>query len=154
MGKKRKKRCLAFLMALAMMTGLFMGDAAGLLVKAEDTPASVQIGSTTLETGWYVKAVDSPSIPGPAARYRGVDKVGEEPESGGYIYFDKDTATMTVYNDMEIATSGPNPVTVTDGNLTISGAEILLLQEPIVRHLTYLEPVLPLSQRILPEISR
>lgn len=122
MGKKRKKRCLAFLMALAMMTGLFMGDAAGLLVKAEDTPASVQIGSTTLETGWYVKAVDSPSIPGPAARYRGVDKVGEEPESGGYIYFDKDTATMTVYNDMEIATSGPNPVTVTDGNLTISGA--------------------------------
>ena len=29
---------------------------------------------------------------------------------------------MTVYNDMEIATSGPNPVTVTDGNLTISGA--------------------------------
>lgn len=40
----------------------------------------------------------------------------------GYIYFDKDTATMTVYNDMEIATSGPNPVTVTDGNLTISGA--------------------------------
>ena len=122
MGKKRKKRCLAFLMALTMMTGLFMGDAAGLLVKAEDTPASVQIGSTTLETGWYVKAVDSPSIPGPAARYRGVDKVGEEPESGGYIYFDKDTATMTVYNDMEIATSGPNPVTVTDGNLTISGA--------------------------------
>lgn len=122
MGKNRKKRCLAFLMALAMMTGLFMGDAAGLLVKAEDTPASVQIGSTTLETGWYVKAVDSPSIPGPAARYRGVDKVEEEPESGGYIYFDKDTATMTVYNDMEIATSGPNPVTVTDGNLTISGA--------------------------------
>ena len=53
MGKKRKKRCLAFLMALAMMTGLFMGDAAGLLVKAEDTPASVQIGITTLETGWY-----------------------------------------------------------------------------------------------------
>ena len=51
MGKKRKKRCLAFLMALAMMTGLFMGDAAGLLVKAEDTPASVQIGITTLETG-------------------------------------------------------------------------------------------------------
>lgn len=122
MGRNRKKRCLAFLMALTMMTGLFMGDAAGLLVKAEDTPASVQIGSTTLETGWYVKAVDSPSIPGPAARYRGVDKVGEEPESGGYIYFDKDTATMTVYNDMEIATSGPNPVTVTDGNLTISGA--------------------------------
>lgn len=119
MGKKRKKRCLAFLMALAMMTGLFMGDAAGLLVKAEDTPASVQIGITTLETGWYVKAV---STPGPAARYRGVDKVGEEPESGGYIYFDKDTATMTVYNDMEIATSGPNPVTVTGGNLTISGA--------------------------------
>lgn len=62
------------------------------------------------------------STPGPAARYRGVDKVGEEPESGGYIYFDKDTATMTVYNDMEIATSGPNPVTVTGGNLTISGA--------------------------------
>lgn len=122
MGRNRKKRCLAFLMALTMMTGLFMGDAAGLLVKAEDTPASVQIGSTTLETGWYVKAVDSPSIPGPAARYRGVDKVEEEPESGGYIYFDKDTATMTVYNDMEIATSGPNPVTVTDGNLTISGA--------------------------------
>lgn len=122
MGRNRKKRCLAFLMALTMMTGLFMGDAAGLLVKAEDTPASVQIGSTTLETGWYVKAVDSPSIPGPAARYRGVDKVGEEPESGGYIYFDKDTATMTVYNDMEIATSGPNPVTVTGGNLTISGA--------------------------------
>lgn len=122
MGRNRKRRCLAFLMALTMMTGLFMGDAAGLLVKAEDTPASVQIGSTTLETGWYVKAVDSPSIPGPAARYRGVDKVGEEPESGGYIYFDKDTATMTVYNDMEIATSGPNPVTVTDGNLTISGA--------------------------------
>lgn len=119
MGKKRKERCLAFLMALAMMTGLFMGDAAGLLVKAEDTPASVQIGTTTLETGWYVKAV---STPGPAARYRGVDKVGEEPESGGYIYFDKDTATMTVYNDMEIATSGPNPVTVTGGNLTISGA--------------------------------
>lgn len=122
MGRNRKKRCLAFLMALTMMTGLFMGDAAGLLVKAEDTPASVQIGSTTLETGWYVKAVDSPSIPGPAARYRGVDKVEEEPESGGYIYFDKDTATMTVYNDMEIATSGPNPVTVTGGNLTISGA--------------------------------
>lgn len=122
MGRNRKKRCLAFLMALTMMTGLFMGDAAGLLVKAEDTPASVQIGSTTLETGWYVKAVDSPSIPGPAARYRGVDKVGEEPESGGYIYFDKDTATMTVYNDMEIATSGPQPVTVTDGKLTISGA--------------------------------
>lgn len=119
MGKKRKKRCLAFLMALAMMTGLFMGDAAGLLVKAEDTPASVQIGSTALETGWYVKAA---STPGPAAMYRGVDKVGEEPESGGYIYFDKDTATMTVYNDMEIATSGPNPVTVTGGNLTISGA--------------------------------
>lgn len=119
MGRNRKKRCLAFLMALAMMTGLFMGDAAGLLVKAEDTPASVQIGTTTLETGWYVKAV---STPGPAARYRGVDKVGEEPESGGYIYFDKDTATMTVYNDMEIATSGPNPVTVTGGNLTISGA--------------------------------
>ena len=109
-------------MALAMMTGLFMGDAAGLLVKAEDTPASVQIGSTTLETGWYVKAVDPPSTPGPSATIRGVDKVGEEPESGGYIYFDKDTATMTVYNDMEIATSGPNPVTVTDGNLTISGA--------------------------------
>lgn len=122
MGKKRKKRCLAFLMALAMMTGLFMGDAAGLLVKAEDTPASVKIGITTLETGWYVKAVDPPSTPGPAATIRGVDKVGEEPESGGYIYFDKDTATMTVYNDMEIATSGPNPVTVTDGNLTISGA--------------------------------
>ena len=119
MGKNRKKRCLAFLMALTMMTGLFMGDTAGLLVKAEDTPASVQIGTTTLETGWYVKAV---STPGPAARYRGVDKVGEEPESGGYIYFDKDTATMTVYNDMEIATSGPNPVTVTGGNLTISGA--------------------------------
>jgi len=109
-------------MALTMMTGLFMGDAAGLLVKAEDTPASVQIGSTTLETGWYVKAVDSPSIPGPAARYRGVDKVEEEPESGGYIYFDKDTATMTIYNDMEIATAGPVPVTVTGGNLTISGA--------------------------------
>lgn len=109
-------------MALAMMTGLFMGDAAGLLVKAEDTPASVQIGITTLETGWYVKAVDPPSTPGPSATIRGVDKVGEEPESGGYIYFDKDTATMTVYNDMEIATSGPNPVTVTDGNLTISGA--------------------------------
>lgn len=119
MGRNRKKRCLAFLMALAMVTGLFMGDTAGLLVKAEDTPASVQIGTTTLETGWYVKAV---STPGPAARYRGVDKVGEEPESGGYIYFDKDTATMTVYNDMEIATSGPNPVTVTGGNLTISGA--------------------------------
>lgn len=117
-----KKRCLAFLMALAMMTGLFMGDAAGLLVKAEDTPASVQIGITTLETGWYVKAVDPPSTPGPSATIRGVDKVGEEPESGGYIYFDKDTATMTVYNDMEIATSGPNPVTVTGGNLTISGA--------------------------------
>ena len=99
-----------------------MGDAAGLLVKAEDTPASVQIGSTTLEPGWYVKAVDPPSTPGPSATIRGVDKVGEEPESGGYIYFDKDTATMTVYNDMEIATSGPNPVTVTDGNLTISGA--------------------------------
>ncbi|MFR6391822.1 MAG: hypothetical protein ACLUN0_02095 [Roseburia sp.] len=108
MGRNRKKRCLAFLMALTMMTGLFMGDAAGLLVKAEDTPASVQIGSTTLETGWYVKAVDSPSIPGPAARYRGVDKVEEEPESGGYIYFDKDTATMTIYNDMEIATAGPS----------------------------------------------
>lgn len=122
MGRNRKKRCLAFLMALAMMTGLFMGDAAGLLVKAEDTPASVQIGSTTLETGWYVKAVDPPSTPGPSATIRGVDKVGEEPESGGYIYFDKDTATMTVYNDMEIATSGTNPVTVTDGNLTISGA--------------------------------
>ena len=122
MGRNRKKRCLAFLMALAMMTGLFIGDAAGLLVKAEDTPASVQIGSTTLETGWYVKAVDPPSTPGPSATIRGVDKVGEEPESGGYIYFDKDTATMTVYNDMEIATSGPNPVTVTDGNLTISGA--------------------------------
>lgn len=121
MGRNRKKRCLAFLMALTMMTGLFMGDAAGLLVKAEDTPASVQIGSTTLETGWYVKAVDPPSTPGPSATIRGVDKVGEEPESGGYIYFDKDTATMTVYNDMEIATSGPNPVTVTDGNLTISG---------------------------------
>ena len=119
MRKNRKKRCLAFLMALAMVTGLFMGDTAGLLVKAEDTPASVQIGTTTLETGWYVKAV---STPGPAARYRGVDKVGEEPESGGYIYFDKDTATMTVYNDMEIATSGPNPVTVIGGNLTISGA--------------------------------
>ena len=119
MRKNRKKRCLAFLMALAMVTGLFMGDTAELLVKAEDTPASVQIGNTTLETGWYVKAV---STPGPAARYRGVDKVGEEPESGGYIYFDKDTATMTVYNDMEIATSGPNPVTVTGGNLTISGA--------------------------------
>ena len=99
-----------------------MGDAAGLLVKAEDTPASVQIGITTLETGWYVKAVDPPSTPGPSATIRGVDKVGEEPESGGYIYFDKDTATMTVYNDMEIATSGPNPVTVTGGNLTISGA--------------------------------
>ena len=122
MGKKRKERCLAFLMALAMMTGLFMGDAAGLLVKAEDTPASVKIGITTLETGWYVKAVDPPSTPGPAATIRGVDKVGEEPESGGYIYFDKDTATMTVYNDMEIAASGPQPVTVTDGNLTISGA--------------------------------
>ena len=119
MRKNRKKRCLAFLMALAMVTGLFMGDTAELLVKAEDTPASVQIGTTTLETGWYVKAV---STPGPAARYRGVDKVGEEPEIGGYIYFDKDTATMTVYNDMEIATSGPNPVTVTGGNLTISGA--------------------------------
>ena len=119
MGKNRKKRCLAFLMALTMMTGLFMGDTAGLLVKAEDTPASVQIGTTTLETGWYVKAV---STPGPAARYRGVDKVEEEPESGGYIYFDKDSATMTVYNDMEIATAGPVPVTVTGGNLTISGA--------------------------------
>ena len=47
MGRNRKKRCLAFLMALTMTTGLFMGDAAGLLVKAEDTPASVQIGSTT-----------------------------------------------------------------------------------------------------------
>lgn len=69
-----------------------------------------------------MKAVDPPSTPGPAAMYRGVDKVGEEPESGGYIYFDKDTATVTVYNDMEIATSGPQPVTVTDGNLTISGA--------------------------------
>lgn len=125
MGRNRKKRCLAFLMALTMMTGLFMGDAAGLLVKAEDTPASVQIGSTALETGWYVKAA---STPGPAARYRGVDKVEEEPESGGYIYFDKDTATMTVYNDMEIATSGPNPVTVTDGNLTISGAGNLTVE--------------------------
>ena len=52
MGKKRKERCLAFLMTLAMMTGLFMGDAAGLLVKAEDMPASVKIGITTLETGW------------------------------------------------------------------------------------------------------
>lgn len=122
MGRNRKERCLAFLMTLAMMTGLFMGDAAGLLVKAEDTPASVKIGITTLETGWYVKAVDPPSTPGPSATIRGVDKVGEEPESGGYIYFDKDTATMTVYNDMEIATSGPNPVTVTGGNLTISGA--------------------------------
>lgn len=128
MGRNRKKRCLAFLMALAMMTGLFMGDAAGLLVKAEDTPASVQIGSTTLETGWYVKAVDPPSTPGPSATIRGVDKVGEEPESGGYIYFDKDTATMTVYNDMEIATSGPQPVTVTDGNLTISGAGNLTVE--------------------------
>ena len=125
MGRNRKKRCLAFLMALTMMTGLFMGDAAGLLVKAEDTPASVQIGSTALETGWYVKAA---STPGPAARYRGVDKVEEEPESGGYIYFDKDTATMTVYNDMEIATSGPQPVTVTDGNLTISGAGNLTVE--------------------------
>ena len=125
MGRNRKKRCLAFLMALTMMTGLFMGDVAGLLVKAEDTPASVQIGSTALETGWYVKAA---STPGPAARYRGVDKVEEEPESGGYIYFDKDTATMTVYNDMEIATSGPNPVTVTDGNLTISGAGNLTVE--------------------------
>ena len=122
MGRNRKKRCLAFLMALAMMTGLFMGDAAGLLVKAEDTPASVQIGITTLETGWYVKAVDPPSTPGPSATIRGVDKVGEEPESGGYIYFDKDTATMTIYNDMEIATAGPVPVIVTGGNLTISGA--------------------------------
>lgn len=128
MGRNRKKRCLAFLMALTMMTGLFMGDAAGLLVKAEDTPASVQIGSTTLETGWYVKAVDPPSTPGPSATIRGVDKVGEEPESGGYIYFDKDTATMTVYNDMEIATSGPQPVTVTDGNLTISGAGNLTVE--------------------------
>lgn len=128
MGRNRKKRCLAFLMALAMMTGLFMGDAAGLLVKAEDTPASVQIGITTLETGWYVKAVDPPSTPGPAAMYRGVDKVEEEPESGGYIYFDKDTATMTIYNDMEIATSGPQPVTVTDGNLTISGAGNLTVE--------------------------
>ena len=98
MGRNRKKRCLAFLMALTMMTGLFMGDAAGLLVKAEDTPASVQIGITTLETGWYVKAVDPPSTPGPAAMIRGVDKVGEEPESGGYIYFDKDTATMKLNN--------------------------------------------------------
>lgn len=122
MGRNRKKRCLAFLMALTMMTGLFMGDAAGLLVKAEDTPASVEIGSTTLETGWYVKAVDPPSTPGPSATIRGVDKVGEEPESGGYIYFDKDTATMTIYNDMEIATAGPVPVIVTGGNLTISGA--------------------------------
>ena len=128
MGRNRKKRCLAFLMALTMMTGLFMGDAAGLLVKAEDTPASVQIGITTLETGWYVKAVDPPSTPGPAAMYRGVDKVEEEPESGGYIYFDKDTATMTIYNDMEIATSGPQPVTVTDGNLTISGAGNLTVE--------------------------
>lgn len=128
MGRNRKKRCLAFLMALTMMTGLFMGDAAGLLVKAEDTPASVQIGSTTLETGWYVKAVDPPSTPGPSATIRGVDKVGEEPESGGYIYFDKDTATMTVYNDMEIATSGPQPVTVTGGNLTISGAGNLTVE--------------------------
>lgn len=54
-----------------------MGDAAGLLVKAEDTPASVQIGITTLETGWYVKAVDPPSTPGPSATIRGVDKVGK-----------------------------------------------------------------------------
>lgn len=117
MGRNRKKRCLAFLMALTMMTGLFMGDAAGLLVKAEDTPASVEIGSTTLETGWYVKAVDPPSTPGPSATIRGVDKVGEEPESGGYIYFDKDTATMTIYNDMEIATAGPVPVIVTGRKL-------------------------------------
>ena len=73
MGKKRKKRCLAFLMALAMMTGLFMGDAAGLLVKAEDTPASVQIGITTFETGWYVKAVAPPSTPGPSSSIRVVD---------------------------------------------------------------------------------
>ena len=51
MGRNRKKRCLAFLMALTMMTGLFMGDAAGLLVKAEDTPASVQIGITTFRDG-------------------------------------------------------------------------------------------------------
>ena len=29
MGKKRKERCLAFLMTLAMMTGLFMGDEIG-----------------------------------------------------------------------------------------------------------------------------
>lgn len=115
MGRNRKKRCLAFLMALTMMTGLFMGDAAGLLVKAEDTPASVQIAGSTLESGWYVPAT------GGGAQYRGVDKVEEEPESGGYIYFDKDTATMTIYNDMEIATAGPVPVTVTGGNLTISG---------------------------------
>ena len=137
MGKKRKKRCLAFLMALAMMTGLFMGDAAGLLVKAEDTPASVQIGITTLETGWYVKAVDPPSTPGPSATIRGVDKVGEEPESGGYIYFDKDTATMTVYNDMEIATSGPNSVTVTGRKLNnFRSRKFYCRQEPIVLHLT------------------
>lgn len=116
MGRNRKKRCLAFLMALTMMTSLFMGDAAGLLVKAEDTAGSVQIAGSTLESGWYVPAT------GGGAQYRGVDKVGEEPESGGYIYFDKDTATMTVYNDMEIATSGPIPVTVTGGSLTISGA--------------------------------
>ena len=57
MGRNRKKRCLAFLMALTMMTGLFMGDAAGLLVKAEDTPASVQIGfsfytGTSCKVSW------------------------------------------------------------------------------------------------------
>ena len=42
MGRNRKKRCLAFLMALTMMTGLFMGDAAGLLVKAEDTNYNIR----------------------------------------------------------------------------------------------------------------
>lgn len=35
---------------------------------------------------------------------------------------------MTIYNDMEIATSGPQPVTVTDGNLTISGAGNLTVE--------------------------
>lgn len=39
---KNEKTMSGILMALAMMTGLFMGDAAGLLVKAEDTPASVK----------------------------------------------------------------------------------------------------------------
>lgn len=123
MGRNLKRRCLAWITAFTMMAGLFMGNVSELIVKADSMAASVTIGYTSLETGWYVKASDATAAgSGIPVDRRGVDKVDEQPQSGGYFYFDKDTAAMTVYNDMEIEVNGPTPVTVSNGTLTISGS--------------------------------